>query len=133
SRRAALLGALIVGAGSFAIGAAVSAHALAALLPAVLLHGVGLGLFQVGYTDVIVATLPHGARGLAGSLTMVTRTTGVVTAATALTAVVAAIERDHLASGAAASEAFAAALVQVYIGAGAILVVLLLLGCLQRR
>ncbi|MPZ41886.1 MAG: MFS transporter [Betaproteobacteria bacterium] len=133
SRRTALLGAMIVGAGSIAIGTAVSAQALAALLTAVLLHGVGLGLFQVGYTDVNVATLPHGARGVAGSLTMVTRTTGVVTAATALTAVVAAIERNHLASGAAASEAFAAALVYVYIGAGGILVVLVLLGCSQRR
>ena len=133
SRRAALLGGMIVGAGSLGIGAAVSAHALAPLLMAVLLHGVGLGLFQVGYTDVIVATLPHGARGVAGSLTMVTRTTGVVSAATALTAVAAAIERDRLALGAAANEAFAAALAYVYIGAGAILLALLVLGCRQRR
>jgi MFS family permease len=133
SRRAALLGGMIVGAGSFAIGAAVSAHAVAVLLMAVLLHGVGLGLFQVGYTDVMVATLPQGARGVAGSLTMVTRTTGVVAAATVLTAVVAATERDHLASGAAASDAFSAALAYVYIGTGGILVMLLLLGCLRRR
>jgi hypothetical protein len=93
---------------------------------AVLLHGVGLGIFQVAYTDVIVATLPPGARGVAGSLTMVTRTAGVVTAATALTAAVTAIEHDRVASGTAPSEAFAAALACVYIGAGGILAVLLL-------
>jgi MFS family permease len=133
SRRTAWLGAMLVGAGSLAIGAAVCAHALAALLLAVLLHGIGLGVFQVGYMDVIVAALPQAARGVAGSLTMVTRTAGVVTAATALTAAVAAIERDRLASGAGASEAFAAALAYVYTGAGGILVVLLLLGCLRRR
>ena len=132
SRRAALLGGVILGVGSIAIGASVSAQSLAPLLVAVLLPGVGLGLFHVAYTDVIMATLPHGARGVAGSLTMVTRTAGVVTAATALTAAVAAIERDQLAAGTAAAEAFAAALALVYLAAGGILAVLLGLGCLRR-
>lgn len=125
SRRAALLGAMIVSAGSVAIGVSVSARFPMALLVAVLVHGVGLGIFQVAYTDDIVATLPHGTRGVAGSLTMVTRTTGIVTAATALTAAVAAIEHDHLTSGTGAAAAFAAALAAVFIGAGTILAVLL--------
>ena len=133
SRRTALLGGVILGAGSIAIGASVSAQSFAPLLLAVLLHGVGLGLFHVAYTDVIVATLPHGARGVAGSLTMLTRTIGVVTAATALTAAVAAIERARLAAGTAPAEAFAAALEFVYIGAGGVLAALLVLGCLRRR
>ena len=45
------------------------------------LQGVGLGVFQVVYADQVVATLPDSARGLSGSLTLVTRTVGIVAAA----------------------------------------------------
>lgn len=43
-----------------------------------LLQGVGLGLFQVAYADWIVASLPRQARGVAGGITVFTRTIGVV-------------------------------------------------------
>jgi MFS family permease len=46
-----------------------------------LLQGVGLGLFQVAYADLIVASLPRQARGVAGGITVFTRTVGVVTGA----------------------------------------------------
>jgi MFS family permease len=46
-----------------------------------LLQGVGLGLFQVAYADVIVASLPREARGVAGGITVFTRTIGVVAGA----------------------------------------------------
>ena len=48
---------------------------------AVFLHGAGLGLFQVSYSDWVVRTLPIQARGVAGGLTVFTRTIGVVSAA----------------------------------------------------
>jgi hypothetical protein len=44
-------------------------------------QGVGLGVFQVVYADQVVASLPDSARGLSGSLTLVTRTVGIVAAA----------------------------------------------------
>jgi len=49
-------------------------------------QGVGLGLFQVSYTDRVLATLPQSDRGVAGSLTLLTRTIGIIGAAAGLTA-----------------------------------------------
>ena len=46
-----------------------------------LLHGLGLGMFQVAYADWIVASLPRQARGVAGGITVFTRTVGVVSGA----------------------------------------------------
>jgi MFS family permease len=43
-----------------------------------LVQGAALGLFQVAYGDQVIAALPADARGVAGSLTMVTRTIGLV-------------------------------------------------------
>jgi len=82
---------------------------------ALLLNGYGLGLFQVVYTDVVVASLPQAARGVAGSLTMVTRTIGVVTAASALTAALAMFESQHLSSASDAREAYAFAFSQLFL------------------
>src|SRR6185503_17663283 len=62
------------------------------------LQGVGLGLFQVAYSDRVLATLPQSDRGVAGSLTLVTRTLGVIGAAAGLTAL-----NDALAASAAIS------------------------------
>ncbi len=55
--------------------------ALPLLFGAVFIHGTGLGLFQVSYSDWVVRTLPIQARGVAGGLTVFTRTIGVVSAA----------------------------------------------------
>jgi len=49
-----------------------------------LLQGFGMGLFQVAYMDVVTGTIPRADRGVAGSLTMLTRTIGVVSSATLL-------------------------------------------------
>ena len=48
------------------------------MVASLLLQGVGIGLFQVAYTELVVVALPPSARGVAGSLTMVTRTVGIV-------------------------------------------------------
>ena len=41
------------------------------LCAALLLHGIGLGLFQVAALDVIASALPVSQRGVAGSLALV--------------------------------------------------------------
>jgi hypothetical protein len=58
---------------------------VALLVASLLLIGAGQGLLQVGYTDIVTATLPRADRGVAGSLAMMTRTLGVVSAAALLT------------------------------------------------
>jgi EmrB/QacA subfamily drug resistance transporter len=47
-----------------------------------LVQGIGLGLFQVAIMDFVMGTIPRHQQGVAGSLTMVTRTIGVVAGAT---------------------------------------------------
>ncbi len=50
------------------------------------LEGVGQGLLMVAYTDIVTATLPPRDRGVAGSLSLLTRTIGTVAGASVLTA-----------------------------------------------
>jgi MFS family permease len=63
------------------IGAMSMAQAWPFMALALVVQGVGLGAFQVVYADQVVSTLPDSARGLSGSLTLVTRTVGIVAAA----------------------------------------------------
>jgi MFS family permease len=63
------------------IGTVSMAQAWPFMALALVLQGVGLGVFQVVYADRVVASLPDSARGLSGSLTLVTRTVGIVAAA----------------------------------------------------
>ena len=44
---------------------------------AVMIQGFGLGLFQVAYSDLVIKSLPLKARGIAGGVTVMTRTMGV--------------------------------------------------------
>jgi predicted MFS family arabinose efflux permease len=44
---------------------------------AVIIQGFGLGLFQVAYSDIVIKSLPLQARGIAGGITVMTRTVGV--------------------------------------------------------
>jgi MFS family permease len=44
---------------------------------AVIIQGFGLGLFQVAYSDFVIKSLPLKARGIAGGITVMTRTVGV--------------------------------------------------------
>jgi MFS family permease len=79
---------------------------LPVLLAALLLHGAGLGLLQVSYTEIVTATLPRADRGVAGSLAMMTRTLGVVAAASLLTLVFEGAQAGAQAAGTAPPEAF---------------------------
>jgi hypothetical protein len=71
-----------------------------------LIQGTGLGLFQIAYTDAVLAHLPRDERGVAGSLTMVTRTIGVIGAATGLTALHGYLEAEQRLQGASPDGAF---------------------------
>jgi len=69
-------------------------------------QGLGIGLFQVAYTDLVIATLPREERGVASSLTNFTRTLGVVGCAALGSALFGMGEARALAEGAAAGAAF---------------------------
>jgi Na+/melibiose symporter-like transporter len=107
--RTALLAAVLVAAAQLAIAQWPLAPQYTVLAAALLLHGLGIGLFQVSYADLIVGALPRADRGVAGSLTMLTRTIGVVVSAAVLSSALQAIEARHLAAGHTAIDAFHAA------------------------
>ena len=54
---------------------------LAAMVTSLLVCGLGLGVYQVAYADLVVAALPAHSKGVAGSLTQFTRTIGVIAGA----------------------------------------------------
>jgi EmrB/QacA subfamily drug resistance transporter len=64
-------------------------------------QGLGLGLFQVAYSDRVLATLPQADRGVAGSLTLVTRTLGIIGAAAGLSALSRHLEVRAVSAGVA--------------------------------
>jgi MFS family permease len=80
-RHLALAGAVTVGLGLLLIATWQRGTSGAWLVATLLLQGAGLGLFQLAYTDIVTATIPPQHRGVAGSLAMVTRTVGTVSAA----------------------------------------------------
>jgi MFS family permease len=70
------------------------------LAAAMLLQGIGLGVFQVAYFDIITAAIPPRQRGVAGALGMATRTLGMVTGATVLMLVFQAARGTDTSTGA---------------------------------
>jgi len=76
------------------------------ILAGLALQGFGVGLFQVAYMDVVIATIPRQHRGVAGSVAMLTRTLGIVSGATLLTLVFHGIETSALSDGHSAADAF---------------------------
>ena len=93
-----------------------------------LLQGVGVGLFHVAYADLVIAGLPLADRGVAGSLSMVTRTIGIVAGATAHAAVQRHYEQTALASGATPNDAFLAGFVAAFAVASCAVLLALVLG-----
>ena len=106
AERVALLGAVLGGAGLFLIGNWNATPILSVILAGLALQGFGVGLFQVAYMDVVIATIPRQHRGVAGSVAMLTRTLGIVSGATLLTLVFHGIETSALAGGRSAADAF---------------------------
>ena len=132
-RRMAFAAGLLVVAGLAAIAlwsAEINVVPMAACL---LLQGVGIGLYQVAYTDIVVASLPVSQRGVAGSLTMVTRTVGIVLGVSLLTWVLQSVEATALAHGMEARAAFMAGFHAVYWSAAAVAGVTFAASALRRR
>jgi MFS family permease len=107
--RIAPLGALATGTGLFLIGNWQPDTAIPVMVAALALHGLGMGFFQVAYMEIVMAASPRAHRGVAGSLSMLTRTIGVVSGAAILTLGFQAIETAALGSGADRTQAFLAA------------------------
>ena len=60
--------------------------AMVALSAAMVASGLGAGVFQVAYFEVLTGTIPRQDRGVAGSLGMLTRSLGIVAGASLLIA-----------------------------------------------
>jgi Na+/melibiose symporter-like transporter len=132
-RPTAWLGGALVLGGQVAVGAwTFTTHPLW-MLPGLLVHGAGIGLFQVAYTDIVIAALPQHDRGVAGSLTILTRTIGIMVGAAALSAGLHLAQARHLGAGLAATEAFLAAFQDVLLWSALGFAVFFTLASLRRR
>jgi MFS family permease len=113
------LGPLLTGAGLALVGSWGPDTEALVMVACLALHGLGLGLFQVAYMELVMAELPRSDRGVAGSLSMLTRTVGVVTGAAVLTLFFQAIEGASIDLGGNAPAAFLNAFRAVFFAAGA--------------
>ena len=126
----AALGVMTVGLAW--IGAVPMARAWPFMGLAMLLQGWGLGVFQVVYADQVVATLPDSARGLSGSLTLVTRTVGIVAAAMVWFWLMALLQSRALARGVSQPEAIWAGTMGLMPWASGLVLALLVLSVWRR-
>lgn len=104
--RVAPLGALLSGIGLFLVGSWRPDTSPLVMILTLSIQGVGLALFQVAYMELVMGALPPAHRGVAGSLSMLTRTLGVVVAASVLTLGFQAIVGAAHAAGADSAAAF---------------------------
>jgi MFS family permease len=81
AQQLAIAGAVANGIGLLLLGAWTEQTPTILRIAALVVQGVGLGLFQLAYSDIVTAALPLRDRGVAGSLVLLTRTLGTVTAA----------------------------------------------------
>ena len=87
SRRLGFAGILITAIGLWALGLVNGPDDIPWMLLALFIQGVGTGLFQTSHMYSITGMLPSDQRGVSGSITMLTRTIGVVSGVTILTLV----------------------------------------------
>jgi len=126
-------GSLIAAAGLAWIGFVGREALIPPLALSMFTNGVGVGLFQVAYFDIVTATLPRGDRGVAGSLAMATRTIGVVAGATLLMLAFQGIGAAVASAGAAPEDAFLAGIRGVFRIAAAVPLLPLVLGLFVAR
>jgi MFS family permease len=81
AERMAIAGAAGIGGGLLLISAWTEQTSTILRIAGLGVQGVGLGLFQLAYSDIVTEVLPTRDRGVAGSLVLLTRTLGTVTAA----------------------------------------------------
>jgi MFS family permease len=132
-RRAAFSGGVLVALGLACIAPWPAEPQVVPMLACLVVQGVGIGLYQVAYSDIVVAALPMSQRGVAGSLTMVTRTIGIVLGVSLLTWLVQRVEAAGLARGADAGAAFMAAFEAVFSAAAAVAAGTFALSALRRQ
>jgi MFS family permease len=85
AERVAALGLIAVGGGLFLIGLWGADVSPATMILTLAAQGLGVGLFQTAYMEIVMRALPRADRGVAGSLAILTRTVGTVTGAASLT------------------------------------------------
>jgi MFS family permease len=127
-RPTAFVGVVIVGASLIAVGWTTPAMPLLLLAGLLLVEGSAYGLLVVAYTDIVTGTLARRDRGVAGALTLLTRTLGVVSGASVLSAL-----QAHGAAGASGVDGFLAGYRFAFTVAGGGLLVALLVSCLWPR
>lgn len=81
TERLAIAGAACIGGGLLLLGTWTQQTSTILRIAGLAVQGVGLGLFQLAYSDIVTAALPLRDRAVAGSLVLLTRTLGTVTAA----------------------------------------------------
>ena len=121
SFRMSVAGLALLAAGLGAVALLPPAAGAPVLAAAFLALGFGQGLFQVASIDFIMGSIPRRHQGVAGSLNMVTRTVGVVTAASAGTMLFSALGGESGSAGAfllAYRATFLAAAAAVLLGIG---------------
>ncbi|HMM89600.1 MFS transporter [Bradyrhizobium sp.] len=84
AERLAIAGAAAIGAGLLMLSGWTEQTPTILRVAGLVVQGIGLGLFQLAYSDIVTATLPLRDRGVAGSLVLLTRTLGTVTAASVI-------------------------------------------------
>jgi MFS family permease len=99
AERVAALGLLAVGGGLFLIGLWQAEVSPAVMILTLAVQGLGIGLFQTAYMDIVMRSSPLADRGVAGSLAILTRTVGTVTGAAALTLLFHAMQVGDTAAG----------------------------------
>lgn len=105
----AAAGALLGAIGLALVAAAGPETGLVALTASLALQGFGLGLYQTATMDLVTGTLAVEARGVAGSLAILTRTLGIVMSASLLSLAYGGFEAAARARGADATAGFLAA------------------------
>ena len=133
-RRLTVAGAFLAAIGLGLIAALAGRVGVGVLVFAMFVQGVGLGLFQVAYFDIVTGTIPRRDRGVAGSLGMLTRTGGVVLGATVLMLAFQTLRDAAGAHGGTDAAAFLFGFRGAFALAAALTVVVLVtLGALGRR
>jgi EmrB/QacA subfamily drug resistance transporter len=130
ARHLSLCGLLLIAVGVWGISLWQASSPVLLIVSALLVQGGGMGLFQVANMDFVMGVVPRSHQGVAGSLTVLTRTIGVVGCATVGSLLLATLQTRyaiHLqASGMSAAEAntpaFTLAFQWVFLGAAAVAV-----------
>lgn len=84
AERVAAFGLLAVGGGLFLVGLWPEDVSPLVMVLTLAVQGLGVGLFQVAYMDIVIRSSSLADRGVAGSLSILTRTIGTVTGAALL-------------------------------------------------